>query len=78
MEISYRSISLKYESEEGEQIFCKGSGEDYLYTISYKAVGDQIEKVSLWFSEKQLLENFSLFLHQKKREIFNIMNLCLH
>ena len=57
MEISYRSISLKYESEEGEQIFCKGSGEDYLYTISYKAVGDQIEKVSLWFSEKQLLSD---------------------
>ena len=72
MEISYRSISLKYESEEGEQIFCKGSGEDYLYTISYKAVGDQIEKVSLWFSENKC------FLMEKKREIFNIMNLCLH
>lgn len=57
MEISYRSISLKYESEEGEQIFCKGSGEDYLYTISYKAVGDQIEKVSLWFLEKQMLSD---------------------
>ncbi len=73
MEISYRSISLKYESEEGEQIFCKGSGEDYLYTISYKAVGDQIEKVSLWFSEKQLLSD-----GEKERKIFNVMNLCLH
>lgn len=72
MEISYRSISLKYESEEGEQIFCKGSGEDYLYTISYKAVGDQIEKYHFGFREN------NCFLMEKKREIFNIMNLCLH
>ena len=52
-----RKEILVLQFEEGEQIFCKGSGEDYLYTISYKAVGDQIEKVSLWFSEKQLLSD---------------------
>lgn len=55
--VSYQNISLKYETEDGEQILCKGSGDDYLYTISYKATGDQVEKVSLRFLEKGMLSN---------------------
>lgn len=55
--VSYQNISLQYETGDGEQIFCKESGTDYLYTVSYKATGDQVEKVSLRFSEKGMLSN---------------------